>query len=175
MSSGTAIIRGMEDNNLDPSPAEFADVLLDNPSRQLDRPFTYRVPENLRGKVSTGSVVVVPFLHSHYVAYVLGPCDQPSRDGIKDIDRLVDEPPVFNREMVELCAWMADRYITPLSQVFRLITPPGRGRTLDEEIRLKAGGEAGPERLSVQPQLSLDILRSLQDAGGSIPLKSLRG
>jgi primosomal protein N' (replication factor Y) len=164
----------MEDNHDDLAPAEFADVLLDNPSRQLDRPFTYRVPEDLRGKVSTGSVVVVPFLHSHYVAYVLGPCDRPLRDGIKDIARVVDEPPVFNQEMVELCAWMADRYITPLSQVFRLITPPGRGRTLDEEIRLKVGGEEGLERLSRQAQLQRLILQSLQDAGGSAPLKSLR-
>jgi primosomal protein N' (replication factor Y) len=164
----------MEDNHDDLAPAEFADVLLDNPSRQLDRPFTYRVPEDLRGKVSAGSVVVVPFLHSHYVAYVLGPCDHPQRDGIKDIARVVDEPPVFNQEMVKLCAWMADRYITPLSQVFRLITPPGRGRTLDEEIRLKVGGEDDLERLPRQSQLQRLVLQSLQDAGGSAPLKSLR-
>ncbi len=152
----------------------FADVLLDNPSRQLDRPFTYGIPPALAGQVGIGSVVVVPFINSFQVGYVLALRDQAGMDGVKEISRLVDEPPVFNPETVELCAWMAERYLTPLSQVFRLVTPPGRARTLVEEVRLLRGGEEGRGLLHPRAQRACRVLEALEEAGGCLPLKSLK-
>ena len=161
----------MEDDVTTPG---FADVLLDNPSRQLDRPFTYGIPPALAGQVGIGSVVVVPFINSFQVGYVLALRDQAGMDGVKEISRLVDEPPVFNPETVELCAWMAERYLTPLSQVFRLITPPGRARTLVEEVRLLRGGEEGRGLLHPRAQRACRVLEALEEAGGCLPLKSLK-
>lgn len=162
----------MEDENK-PQPG-FADVLLDNPSRQLDRPFTYRIPRTMLGKVGIGSVVVVPFLHSNQVGYVLGLRDRAGVEGVKEIARLVDEPPVFNLETVELCSWMADRYLTPLSQVLRLVTPPGRGRTLTEEVGLLVEGDEARRILHPRAEQARRVLEKLEEAGGRASLTSLK-
>ncbi len=172
MSPTRSIIQGMDYENRPLS--EYVDVLLDNPSRQLDRPFTYHVPARMRGMVCSGSVVVVPFLHSHQVAYVLGPGTMPPPDGVKDVERLVDEPPVFNREMVELCTWIAERYLTPLSQVFRLITPPGRSRSMTEEVRLIVPLEKILEQLDTRSRLPCQVAQVLDEKGGLASLQSLK-
>jgi len=135
---------------------EFAEVLLDSPSRQLDRPFTYGIPPSLAGRVGVGSVVVVPFNRSLQVGYVLALRAEAGLEKVKDISRL------------------ADRYLTPLSQVFRLVTPPGRGRSLVEEVRLLQGGEDGRAALHPRARKARQVMEALEDAGGSLSLKALK-
>ena len=39
----------------------YADVIVDISQEKLDKPFQYRVPENLRGELETGMCVHIPF------------------------------------------------------------------------------------------------------------------
>ncbi len=154
--------------------AEFAEIVLDIPSRQLDRPFVYRVPEQLRTMVSVGSAVVVPFVNSRRIGYVLRFCDDPRLDKIKDIYRVINEPPFFSSEMVQLCQWMAERYIAPLSQALRLMMPPGRSQNLLEYVRLKEGAEENLHKVASRSPLVREIVETLRENGGAMPFHSLR-
>jgi primosomal protein N' (replication factor Y) len=152
----------------------FAEVLLDHPSRQLDRPFTYLVPASLRDKIEVGCLVVVPFLKGKLMGYVLGLSTETSLAKLKEIERVVEEPPLFGRDSVELCRWMSEHYLAPLSQVFRLMIPPGRGRSLQEEVRSLIPLEEALAGLHPRAELLRSVLQKLDEAGGSMPLGSLR-
>ena len=39
----------------------YAEVIIDIKNKEVDRPFTYRIPEDLAGQISVGSSVDVPF------------------------------------------------------------------------------------------------------------------
>lgn len=50
---------------------ELASVVLDIPTRSLEAPFSYLIPENLKGQVAVGSLVVVPFSNRLSLGYVV--------------------------------------------------------------------------------------------------------
>jgi len=115
----------------------YVDVVIDAPARQLDRPFTYEVPDRLAHRVETGSVVIVPLGKTMQVGYVLGFCDPPDLPRIRCVDAVVDEPPVFDERTVLLCEWIARHYLSSLSQALRLAVPPGRSRSVTEMVALR--------------------------------------
>ncbi|MDI6830486.1 MAG: primosomal protein N' [Actinomycetota bacterium] len=152
----------------------YVNVLIDAPARQLDRPFTYLVPSHLEGKVVTGSVVLVPLLNTLQVGYVLGACEPPDLPRIRAIEALVDEPPVFDAEMVRLCEWIAERYLCSLSQALRLVVPPGRSRRVVEFISLAADAGHILEDIPSRATRRREILRALAARGGELPLPELK-
>ncbi len=155
-------------------PGTFVNVLIDAPSRQLDRPFTYLVPPELEGEVGTGSVVLVPLLNTIQVGYVLGPCPAPDVPRIRPIEALVDEPPVFDGEMVRLCEWIAARYLSPLSQALRLVVPPGRSRRVVELVSLASDDRIILETIPTRARRRRDIVSALAARGGELPLSELK-
>lgn len=154
--------------------ADFANIILDSPARQLDRPFTYAIPDHLKGKVEVGSAVIVPFLHNYKIGFVLEFCEAPQVERIKEIHRVINEPPIFDQETVELCKWIAERYITPLAQVFRLVIPPGRTHHLMEKVTLKRAGEDFGSLIPRRSSLQREILTILSEGGGSIEIHTLK-
>ena len=39
----------------------YANVIVDISQEKLDRPFQYRIPDELKGKITAGTAVIVPF------------------------------------------------------------------------------------------------------------------
>jgi primosomal protein N' (replication factor Y) len=153
---------------------EYINVILDMPARQLDRPFTYAVPPHLKGKIEIGSVVLVPLLNTQHVAYVLGLCEPPDLPRIRPVKDVVDEPPVFDIETVELCRWMARYYLSSLSQALRLVIPPGRARRVIESIELlKDPGEA-LENTPPRATRQREVICELAAREGKMRLSDLR-
>ena len=152
----------------------FVNVVIDAPARQLDRPFTYRVPPQLEERVETGSVVLVPLLNTMHIAYVLGPCAPPDLPRIRPIEGVVDEPPVFDAETVRLCEWVARRYLSSLSQALRLVLPPGRSRKVVELIGLRRDAEETLAMLPPRASRQRAVVEALAARGGSMPLADLR-
>ena len=67
----------------------YAQVIVDISAGALDRPFTYRVPEELRDRIRLGSLVEIPFGRASrkITGFVIGfseSCDYP-KEKIKDI------------------------------------------------------------------------------------------
>jgi primosomal protein N' (replication factor Y) (superfamily II helicase) len=101
-----------------------ARVVVDVPLFHLDRAFTYRVPERLRGSVWLGSRVKVPFGSRRRVdGWVVGWTDELPED-TRDLERVVSPVPAFDADGLVLLRWVADRYAGTLSDVLRLAVPP---------------------------------------------------
>src|SRR6266567_1281189 len=101
-----------------------ARVVVDVPLFHLDRAFTYRVPERLRGSVWLGTRVKVPFGSRRRVdGWVVGWTDELPEDA-RDLERVVSPVPAFDTDGLALLRWVADRYAGTLSDVLRLAVPP---------------------------------------------------
>jgi len=133
------------------------EVVVDVPLFHLDRPFTYRLPEALRGEVRLGSRVKVPFGGRRRVdAWAVGVTAELP-DGARDVQRLVSPVPVFGHEELDLLRWVAARYAGTLTDVLRLAVParvaaveaPTDGSASSPPGRpLPADGAGGPAGLT---------------------------
>lgn len=106
----------------------YAHVIVDIPTRALDRAFDYSVPDELVDACVTGACVLVDFAHRPAVGYVLGVC----RDAPTGVDparvrpvRQVLALPMFDEAGAAAIEWIAREYACPLPQVARLFCPPG--------------------------------------------------
>lgn len=113
----------------------LAEVVLDIPTRSLDAPFTYLVPQELVSQVRVGSLVLVPFSGRGAFGYVVRTSSDTTASGGLDPSKLktikeVIGTPVFNEQQVSLAFWMAHEYASPLPAVFRLFLPPGQTQAI---------------------------------------------
>lgn len=104
-----------------------ASVIVDVSARALDRAFDYLVPMELSG-VEVGCAVSVEFSNRPVVGYVvavkeLGEQELAGRS-YKYLAGILSTP-YFDETFADLAMWMASEYAAPLSDCFRLLTPPG--------------------------------------------------
>lgn len=91
--------------------AEIAQIIVDVPTMQTNRPYTYQVPEQLEHQIQTGMRVVVPFGNGsrQVQGFVVGLDDQTAYDGeLKSIISILDLNPVLNQELLTMSQWLAD-------------------------------------------------------------------
>ena len=124
-----------------PGQSRYVEVVIDSAVRELDRPFHYELPQEMADRVEFGSLVLVPFSNRLTLAYVVGFPARPDVARTRPIARVLDEPPLFDFDTQRLCRWIADHYLCSLSQAFRLVMPPGRGRKIRQLVTLSASAE----------------------------------
>ena len=106
----------------------YARVVVDIPTRALDRTFDYAIPPQLADACVTGACVLVDFARRPAVGYVLGvhadaPADvDPAK--VRDV-RQVLAPSMFDAAGAAAIEWIAREYACPLPQAARLFCPPG--------------------------------------------------
>lgn len=91
--------------------AELAQVIVDVPTLQTNRPYTYRIPSRLEKQVQVGMRVIVPFGNGRreVQGFIVGLDQQVNFSGeLKPIRALMDLSPVINHEMLSLSKWLAD-------------------------------------------------------------------
>lgn len=103
----------------------LADVILPLP---LAETYTYILPERLRGKVSMGSRLIVPFgtkkIYSAIVVAVRE--DVPPADfQLKEAVDLLDEAPILLPNQLWLWRWIADYYLCSVGEVYKAALPSG--------------------------------------------------
>ena len=104
-----------------------ASVIVDVSARAVDRAFDYLVPSELVG-VQVGCAVSVEFGNRPVVGYVIALRDVG--ESLLDAAKYkylagVLSTPYFDAVSARLAMWIADEYASPLSECFRLLTPPG--------------------------------------------------
>lgn len=146
-------------------------MAVDLPRLELDRPFTYLLPEE-HGP-GTGLLVSVPFHGRTVRGWVLGPTeDVPSRT--LPVRRVLSRIPLFDERILALCRWMAERYVVPLSVAIGRALPP---RVASEEESEAPRGGPTPQR-PVAEVLSRyrgggDLLESCRGGGGAFAVRPL--
>ncbi len=107
----------------------FAEVVIDINRKDLDRPFTYRIPEELLERAVTGAPVRVPFGRSQklrqgfIIGRLLSPPPELSPERIKDIDSVLERGFGVEEQLQELAIRMRERYGGTLYQSLSVVLP----------------------------------------------------
>ena len=107
-------------------------------TRALRGPFDYRLPEELRGGVDVGSMLVVPFSGRKLLGVVVGLADSSEVAAEKLLAplRALDEgAPALSPELVALAEWIAAEYCSTMPRALSLVLPPQATRRLSGRKR----------------------------------------
>ncbi len=100
----------------------FADIIL---PFAVKGTFTYSIPGELAGLISTGSRVLVQFgnrkLYSGIVYRIHG--DTPSSINIRPVSRVLDPLPVVNEIQLKLWLWISEYYMCSIGEVMKAALP----------------------------------------------------
>lgn len=115
-------------SNISNEDVLFASIVLDIPTRALDKPYDYLLPQELQERAHVGCSVVVDFAHRPALGYIVGISkERPSNldaSRIKPVREILSTP-LFDEAAVDLAFWIAREYLAPLSDCMHLLTPPG--------------------------------------------------
>jgi len=145
-------------------------------ARALRGPFDYRLPEELRGDVVIGSMLVVPFGRRKLLGVVTGLLDssEVSEDRLLAPIRALElGVPV---DLVALAEWLAAEYCSTLARALALVLPPSATRRLSGRkrrvapaapVNVQVGSRSpAPPELTDEQRLAVsDIDTALAGAG----------
>lgn len=150
---------------------QYADIILSIESRNVDRTFTYEVPEELAGKLSPGTPVKVPFgnggrLKTGYVAAIR----QNAPEGITEfraVDSISEKDVAAESDLVQLAFWMHGHYGCMLSQALKTVMPVKKKvrRRARKDSAEMADGVSAPVALNEEQRRAVEIFRADQAAG----------
>ena len=107
----------------------------------IDKPYDYRVPRELEGRLRPGMRVLVPFgggnRGSDGMVLALGE-EQPG-GGLKDVIAALDPEPVLNENALRLALWMRERYFCTVYDAVKAMLPAGLYYALRDGVALKQG------------------------------------
>ncbi len=119
--------------------------------------FSYRLPAGA-SLPERGMRVLVPFGGRRVIGVVLGRAEETKERELKDVLQVLDEAPLVPPPLLDLGGFVADHYLAPPGECYRLVLPPAGVRASRAVVRLvKPGGaddavlhhlQDGPLRLS---------------------------
>src|SRR5512134_1816867 len=113
-------------------PASAVSVALPLP---VQTAFTYRVGEG-RDVPLRGTRVVVPFGPRKVVGVVTGPAPVDDARKLKDVLDVLDDAPLVAPPLLDLVDWVAEHYLAPPGECYRLALPPSGIRASRSVVRL---------------------------------------
>lgn len=92
----------------------YADIVIDLSHEAVDRPFSYRIPDELSDRAGIGSAVYVPFGNGNKkrLGYIIDITDKPKWDPAKtkSILEIPDSHLAVETRMIRLAFWMKEHY-----------------------------------------------------------------
>jgi primosomal protein N' (replication factor Y) len=130
----------------------IAEVVLSIVTSEIDKPYHYLVPEQLRETIKLGSQVVIPFGRRQEVGYVVGFVEKSDFPNLKEIVKVAEGNPFFSDKALAFAQWLAEYYFSFFVTALKLLLPPGmlkdgRGRKKGET---KSGAEGGTKGVVVK-------------------------
>lgn len=118
----------------------FAEVILNNNAKALNKIFDYIVPAEMEDKARVGARVFVPFGRSKFFedGFIISLKDT-SEFANKGIEKILDED-YISEDNIKLAKLMARKYFCNLSECIKLMLPPGTGsKELNNRVTDKTG------------------------------------
>ncbi len=135
----------------------YADIVL---PLAVPKPYTYRVPDNLKASAEPGKRVVVQFgKRKFYTGIIWLVHDQtPNYSPVKELSEILDEHPVLTPTQRNLWEWIAHYYMAYLGDLFKAALPAGLKMESDTYVFYNAGEEE-VSNLDSSEMLLLDYLK----------------
>ncbi len=148
----------------------FAEVALPLP---IDHPFTYGVPERLRGLVRPGHRVSVPFRKKFMSGFVVGVPSRPPAFETRDLQGLIGDEPLFDDKLLELGRWMADTWLCSWGEALDAMIPAGVKSPANR--RTVSFGRAAPAPPGAAPRSEVQrrVFDAIVRAGEPVAVASL--
>ncbi len=138
----------------------------------IDKPYSYWIPEGMDAKV--GIRVQVPFGKGNKrTEGIILAMEEGSADGLKSVDRLLDETPMVSKEMLKLAAFLRERYFCTFYDAIRTMLPAGVWFRTSDTYRLTEN--LSWQEKDIRNPNALKILQFLQDCGGEAPGRLIAG
>ncbi|MFA4844133.1 MAG: primosomal protein N' [Candidatus Margulisiibacteriota bacterium] len=118
----------------------IAEVVLSIVTSEIDKPYHYLVPDQLRETIKLGSQVVIPFGRRQEVGYVIGFVEKSEFPNLKEIVKVAEGNPLFSEKALAFAQWLAEYYFSFFVTALKLLLPPGmlksgKGRKATEAKR----------------------------------------
>lgn len=109
------------------SSVTYADIIIEISHEKVDRPFEYRVPEDIADSIKVGDKVIVPFGKGNTPrgGYCIGLKDAPEfdEDRIKDILSVDKAGMSIEGSQIALAWWMKSHYGGTMIQALKTVIP----------------------------------------------------
>ena len=117
----------------------IAKVIVDNKSKQVDKPFDYLVPPDMEDVIGIGSRVLVPFGQANRTleGFCMGLSETSEAENLKPVIRLANDIRAFDQDMLKVIEWMHKKYLTPYLDIIHTIVPAGTAVKSHEWIVLE--------------------------------------
>ncbi len=131
---------------------------------------TYSIPDDLLPLIRPGALAIVPVRDQAATGVVLGIMEQAQiRSAVKEIIGLGDSELWLSKELLELCQFVARRYMTTPGMALKVALPPG---TLQRRaLFLYPGLNQMPESVT---EIVGRIIRRIQDQPGHWSIAEMR-
>lgn len=107
----------------------YAEIIINSDALEVDRLFTYKVPEEFRYSISAGHRVMVPFGMGNKkvegFVYTLTTDDIKITYRVKNIVKLCDEDPILTSDNLKLVDFLRKKYLCRYIDAIRLMIPAG--------------------------------------------------
>lgn len=105
----------------------YADVIIDISHEKVDRPFRYRIPDKLLGKITPGVRVHVPFGKGNkdmtgYVVDLADRADYPA-EKIKEISDIDEKAATVESDLIKTAYWMKSHYGSTMITALKTVLP----------------------------------------------------
>lgn len=123
---------------LDGGGKMYARVIVEIGVKNVDKMFTYLVPERFQGDIQVGARVRVPFGYQTLEGFVLElvTCCEEGYD-IKEILELVDRVPILNQEMLELGNQISNTTLCSKISAYQVMLPKALKASYKTDIKKK--------------------------------------
>ncbi|MBE5885769.1 MAG: primosomal protein N' [Lachnospiraceae bacterium] len=105
----------------------YAQVIVDISHENVDRPFSYRIPEHLREQIVLGSKVEIPFGKSNRLitGYVVDFSERTDYDEsrIKDISSVCEKSITAEERLISLAAFIKEKYGSTMITALKTVLP----------------------------------------------------
>ena len=101
----------------------YAEVLVQYGSKSLDRTFTYKIPDNLVGKIKRGMKVAIPFGKQEINGFVLNVKDISDLEYLKEINNIINSDFELNEELMSLGIYIKDKTLCSLITAYQAMLP----------------------------------------------------
>lgn len=123
---------------IEQAPKNVAQVIVDIPSQETNRPFDYLIPSAMQMWLEIGSRVSVPFGRHVVQGIVIGLSNVSTISilRLKSVQHLLDVRPALLPDLIQLARWMNERYVCTWLASLQVMLPRAMKSTREKVIRL---------------------------------------
>lgn len=140
----------------------YAEIILNSDALEIDRPFTYKIPVELKERVKIGQIVKVPFgtknkTSEGFVLALKGEEEIDKSFRVKKVASIVTDEPIIYKNDIKLIYFLREKYLCKYIDAFRLLIPVG----------IMKGAKSKSKKVVV---LKSDDLSSIKNSEGYIEI-----